>query len=126
MVMVRLLRLSLLLWAEVALVQGFETRLSRTRQPSFVRAQQELSETCTGSTTEARANLPPVLKSIADERREFQVNLGKAMDVLKKDMQDILTKKPGTSCRFRAVNLPSTVHVDLRCLTLCFASLHRL
>ena len=31
-------------------------------------------------------DLPPVIQQIADERREFQVNLGKAMDTLKKDL----------------------------------------
>lgn len=40
--------------------------------------------------------LPPVIQNIADERREFQMNLGKAMDTLKKDMPEILKRKPGT------------------------------
>jgi hypothetical protein len=42
------------------------------------------------------ADLPPVLQQIADERREFQLNLGRAMDTLRSDMPDILVKKPGT------------------------------
>lgn len=41
--------------------------------------------------------LPPVIQHIADERREFQLNLGRAMDVLKRDMPDILRRKPGMS-----------------------------
>jgi len=40
--------------------------------------------------------MPPVIQQIADERRQYQMNLGKAMDVLRRDMQDILTKQPGT------------------------------
>ena len=40
--------------------------------------------------------LPPVIQQIADERREFQLNLGKAMDTLKKDMPEILRRQPGT------------------------------
>lgn len=39
--------------------------------------------------------LPPVIQSIADERREFQMNLGKAMDTLRKDMPYILKQAPG-------------------------------
>lgn len=39
--------------------------------------------------------LPPVLQQIADERQEFQLNLGKAMDTLRKDMPEILKKAPG-------------------------------
>lgn len=42
-------------------------------------------------------DLPPVLQSIADERREFQVNLGKAMDTLRKDMPEILRQAPDYS-----------------------------
>ena len=44
---------------------------------------------------EATKNLPPVIQSIADERAEFNMNLGKAMDTLRKDMPDILHRKPG-------------------------------
>lgn len=39
--------------------------------------------------------LPPVLQQIADERREFQMNLGKAMDTLRTDMPYILKRSPG-------------------------------
>jgi hypothetical protein len=45
--------------------------------------------------TESLSSLPPVIQQIADERREFQLNLGKAMDTLKKDMPEILRKQPG-------------------------------
>lgn len=40
-------------------------------------------------------DLPPVIQQIVDERREFQLNLGKAMDTLKSDMPDILKRSPG-------------------------------
>lgn len=40
--------------------------------------------------------LPPVIQQIADDRKEFQLNLGRAMDTLRKDYPDILHKKPGT------------------------------
>lgn len=39
-------------------------------------------------------SLPPVLRDMVCERREYQMNLGKAMDVLRQDMQTILVKKP--------------------------------
>lgn len=41
------------------------------------------------------SNLPPVLQQITDERRNFQVNLGKAMDTLRKDLPYILKETPG-------------------------------
>jgi len=42
-------------------------------------------------------NLPPVMRHIADERAQFNMNLGKAMDTLRKDMPDILRKSPDFS-----------------------------
>lgn len=47
-------------------------------------------------TDENLLDLPPVLQQIADERRSFQLNLGKAMDTLRKDMPYILKRAPGT------------------------------
>ena len=49
------------------------------------------------------SNLPPVLQQITDERRNFQVNLGKAMDTLRKDMPYILKETPG---KFDMVEAP--------------------
>ena len=40
-------------------------------------------------------NLPPLLQDMADERREFELNLGKAMDTLRKDYPYMLHKTPG-------------------------------
>jgi hypothetical protein len=48
--------------------------------------------------TEARtyaSDLPPVLQDIVDERNEFRLNLGRAMDVLRQDYPEILRKTPG-------------------------------
>ena len=47
------------------------------------------------NTVASGSNLPPVLQQITDERRNFQVNLGKAMDTLRKDMPYILKETPG-------------------------------
>lgn len=43
------------------------------------------------------SDLPPVLQQITDERKNFQVNLGKAMDTLRKDMPYILKEAPDYS-----------------------------
>merc|ERR1712224_372226 len=42
-------------------------------------------------------SLSPVLQQITDERKNFQVNLGKAMDTLRKDMPYILKETPDYS-----------------------------
>lgn len=44
-------------------------------------------------------NLPPLLQDMVEERREFELNLGKAMDTLRKDYPDMLHKSPGKHCR---------------------------
>jgi len=47
--------------------------------------------------TVARDNLPPVIRHVTNERAEFNMNLGKAMDTLRKDMPEILQKSPDFS-----------------------------
>lgn len=42
-------------------------------------------------------NLSPVLRDIADERREFEMNLGKAMYVLRNDYPEMLVRSPDFS-----------------------------
>ena len=48
---------------------------------------------------EVALELPPVIQQIAEDRREYQMNLGKAMDTLRRDMPYILKKRPGTYIR---------------------------
>lgn len=55
-----------------------------------VSSHEEEEETTTRS-------LPPVIQQIADERREFQMNLGRAMDTLRRDMPEILRRQPDYS-----------------------------
>lgn len=43
------------------------------------------------------SDLPPVLQDIVDTRREYELNLGKAMDTLKKDYPHMLKKTPDFS-----------------------------
>ena len=58
-------------------------------------------------------NLPPVIQQIANERAEFQINLGRAMDALRKDMPYILSQTPGT--------YTLTVSTCIGCLLSCCA-----
>ena len=50
----------------------------------------------TSVTERVNAPLPPVIRKIADERQEFNINLGRAMDTLRRDMPDLLQRTPGT------------------------------
>eukprot|EP00567_Pseudictyota_dubia_P003345 CAMPEP_0197434734 /NCGR_PEP_ID=MMETSP1175-20131217/2428_1 /TAXON_ID=1003142 /ORGANISM="Triceratium dubium, Strain CCMP147" /LENGTH=194 /DNA_ID=CAMNT_0042963567 /DNA_START=210 /DNA_END=794 /DNA_ORIENTATION=- len=42
-------------------------------------------------------DLPPLIQDLVDERREFEINLGRAMDVLRKDYPNMLHKTPDFS-----------------------------
>lgn len=66
------------------------------------------------STCTTLERLPPVLQSIADERREFQMNLGKAMDVIRSDYEKILKSKPDYSIYHPAIKVidPSGVQLS--------------
>ena len=55
------------------------------------------STVSSSSSNNSENNLPPVIQDIVDERRIFQLNLGKAMDTLQKDLPDIIHKKPDYS-----------------------------
>lgn len=59
------------------------------------------------------SKLPPVLQEIADERRNFQVNLGKAMDTLRKDMPYILKKSPDYSIYHEDISVVDPSGVQL-------------
>ena len=52
-----------------------------------------VKEDATESTS--TSELPPVLQEMVDERRNYELNLGKAMDTLRKDYPELLRKKPG-------------------------------
>ncbi len=47
------------------------------------------------SSGSATSELPPLLQDMVNERRNFEMNLGKAMDVLRKDYPYMLYKTPG-------------------------------
>lgn len=68
---------------------------SEQAEASAIAPQQKSTESSKEDEKQS-SHVPPVIQEIVDERRQYQMNLGKAMDVLRKDMQDILTKQPGT------------------------------
>eukprot|EP00566_Odontella_aurita_P037505 CAMPEP_0113560248 /NCGR_PEP_ID=MMETSP0015_2-20120614/19328_1 /TAXON_ID=2838 /ORGANISM="Odontella" /LENGTH=236 /DNA_ID=CAMNT_0000461937 /DNA_START=74 /DNA_END=784 /DNA_ORIENTATION=+ /assembly_acc=CAM_ASM_000160 len=43
------------------------------------------------------SDLPPLLQGMVDERREYEINLGRAMDTLRKDYPNMLHKTPDFS-----------------------------
>lgn len=77
-------------------------------------------------TTTTTTELPPVLQDIVNERAEFQRNLGKAMDTLRKDYPEILHTAPGTMNLGDTVNLTFESFHDLSILTDLVFPLHRL
>ena len=66
---------------------------ARLPEVSGVREETPLSNSRLARSVE----LPPVLKDMVQERREYELKLGKAMDTLRKDYPQLLTKKPGRS-----------------------------
>ena len=70
--------------------------VERTLKPLQSSVLDELStvgeNTRSGSTT---SELPPLLQDMVNERRNFEMNLGRAMDVLRKDYPYMLYKTPG-------------------------------
>ena len=62
--------------------------------------------------THVKGDLPIIIQQIADERQEFHMNLGKAMDTLRKDMPDILKSPPGKCCERRILDEYSSTRLD--------------
>lgn len=63
-------------------------------KPNAAVVQQQQQHQQDSSSTSSTEKLPPVLQEIVDERARFQRDLGKAMDTLRKDYPDILTRAP--------------------------------
>jgi len=49
------------------------------------------------NTSTATRDLPPLLQDMVDERREFEINLGRAMDTLRRDYPNMLHQTPDFS-----------------------------
>lgn len=58
-------------------------------------------------------DLPPVIQQIADERQNYNMNLGKAMDTLRKDMPEILRKTPDYSIYHKDIQATDPSGVQL-------------
>mmetsp|Transcript_39829 Transcript_39829/g.43135 ORF Transcript_39829/g.43135 Transcript_39829/m.43135 type:complete len:256 (-) Transcript_39829:2245-3012(-) len=58
-------------------------------------------------------NLPPVLQEITNERKNFHMNLGKAMDTLRKDMPYILKETPDYSIYHQEITVVDPSGVQL-------------
>lgn len=87
----------------LAFQQAFSVRQERPTTFVVIRAGSSSSaveEKSPAIKQQSTSELPPVLQSIVDERAEFQMNLGKAMDTLRKDYPDILKKSPGNGISF--------------------------
>lgn len=65
------------------------------------------------STTKSTSELPPVLQDIVDERREFEINLGRAMDTLRKDYPHLLYRAPDFSIYHNEINVVDPTGVQL-------------
>ena len=73
---------------------AFQTSL--ISDPAFVLLKKSSAEKTRESLQlEETIPLPPVIQSIADERLMYNMHVGKAMDTLRRDDQDILAKQPG-------------------------------
>lgn len=118
---------SLLLTALVALpcfltvVTGFQVP-ERSRTAAFtnmLKHETTLSPTkaSTESSSTAKQQLPPVLQNIADDQAEYQLNVGRAMDTLRRDMPEILSKTPDFSIYHEDISVIDPSGVQLTGLT---------
>jgi hypothetical protein len=93
-----ILLLSLALWPNMAVnafVQVSAVPKNRQIGAGFTVKSSLLEDSATAETRAKLSELPPVLQDIVDERNEFRLNLGHAMDVLKQDYPEILRRAPG-------------------------------
>lgn len=82
--------------ASFASVDGFQAQTEgRTAPPAFVLKHETAKYKKSSESAGQKASLPPLIQQIADERAEFQINLGRAMDTLRRDMPEILSRTPG-------------------------------
>ena len=70
-------------------------------------------EESTSPSSTSTSELPPVLQDIVDERREFEINLGRAMDTLRKDYPHLLYRAPDFSIYQNEINVVDPSGVQL-------------
>ena len=78
---------------------SFQSQVSNSRIQGSHLQSSVLDDLVRERTSGASRSLPPLLQDMADERREFEVNLGKAMDTLRKDYPTMLYKTPSKLVR---------------------------
>jgi len=72
-----------------------ETNTHILLQQSTVEEETLERTTSTANTNKNDNNLSPFLQEMVDEQRELQMNVGKALDTLRKDYPDFLKRAPG-------------------------------
>ena len=99
---------------------GWRTRTAPTRTQSTTLAESSLYSTLSATDVEestgtaaTSSDLPPVLQGIVDERREFEINLGRAMDTLRKDYPHLLYRAPEFSIYHDDINVVDPSGVQL-------------
>jgi len=90
----------------LASINGLQQYVTPTRQRASDRVlpmssvkEEEMEDTTTSASEESESTQPLsyVLQDIVDERQQFRMNLGRAMDVLKHDYPEILHRSPDFS-----------------------------
>lgn len=87
-------------------VQGFVSQLQSSVMDDIGTQSSPLNDNAT-------RDLPPLLQTLADERREYEMNLGKAMDTLRKDYPYMLYKTPEFSIYNEQINVLDPSGVQL-------------
>lgn len=107
--------LACITWNDVV---AFQIRTSETRQPFYLSSTGQPAQSSnhesspSSSSSRQKSALPPVLQQIADERAQYQMNLGRAMDALRTDMPKILSRPPGTFYRVPVAGFHTDVCID--------------
>jgi len=66
---------------------------------------------------EEEKNLPPLLRNMVAERRSFELNLGRAMDTLRKDYPDMLRREPNYEVYAKDISVVDPSGVQIRGLS---------
>mmetsp|Transcript_10729 Transcript_10729/g.15787 ORF Transcript_10729/g.15787 Transcript_10729/m.15787 type:complete len:254 (-) Transcript_10729:88-849(-) len=96
----------------IAAFSGFQQQSMTPSYGSSLKSS-TMQDSVTESQKESVSELPPVIQEIVDERNEFRLNLGRAMDVLKKDYPEILRRSPDFSIYHQDISLVDPSGVQL-------------
>lgn len=105
----------------IAAFSGFQYQITTPSRSSSLKSS-TMEDSVTKSSSESStaedcktsvSTLPPVIQDIVDERTEFRLNLGRAMDVLKRDYPEILRRSPDFSIYHHDITLADPSGVQL-------------